>query len=285
VKANTTELIKFKKLQRKLGESVRGTVGLLEMLWIAVARNCPRGNIGRFSNEDIAILADWEGCPDLLVRSLVECGWLDACMLERLVVHDWQDHAPNYVKGNIKQGVDGFCVAVLAGINETPKDHPKNAPRDTPKDHPKDTPRDMPNEGPCPTPTKSSQVKSEYQAQSEPTLARSELGDFAKSKFLENDEFVEVAKAFREARARKHGNPSEAVVEAWYYSLNRFTVEEAIACLRFSTTCEAKKPLVHSEEWRLGYQPHGSRKTTNSRSGSKKDEVDAILERTFGNAG
>jgi len=101
MKASTPELMKFQKLMRKLKESRRGTIGLLEGLWLAVAKNCPQGDIGRFTNEEIAIMVDWEGDPDHLVNALVECRWLDACRLNRLVVHDWDEHCPTYVKGNL----------------------------------------------------------------------------------------------------------------------------------------------------------------------------------------
>ena len=73
MKASTPELMKFQKLQRRLKESRRGIIGLLEGLWIAVAKNCPRGNIGRFSNEEIAIMVDWENDADELVAALVDC--------------------------------------------------------------------------------------------------------------------------------------------------------------------------------------------------------------------
>ncbi|TXH55778.1 MAG: hypothetical protein E6Q97_08015, partial [Desulfurellales bacterium] len=90
MKTNTTDLVKFKKLQRRLGESTRGVIGILELLWKATAQQAPRGDIGRFDNEDIAILCDWDGDPDKLVESLVDCGWLDRCETHRLVVHDWR---------------------------------------------------------------------------------------------------------------------------------------------------------------------------------------------------
>lgn len=110
MKANTTELVKFLKLQRRLRESKRGTVGLLELLWKATAQQAPRGDIGRFSNEDIAALVDWDGDADLLVTSLVETGWLDVSKEHRLIVHDWKDHAPVFVRGNLERSKKTFCV-------------------------------------------------------------------------------------------------------------------------------------------------------------------------------
>ena len=103
MKAGTTELLKFIKLQRRLGESRRGIIGLLEGLWLATAKNCPSGNIGKFTDEEIAIIVDWDGDPGELVQCLVECGWLDECDQHRLIVHDWNEHCPQYVKGNLKK--------------------------------------------------------------------------------------------------------------------------------------------------------------------------------------
>ncbi|MBN1851106.1 MAG: hypothetical protein JW829_00220, partial [Pirellulales bacterium] len=61
MKQGTLDKLKFQKLQRRLKESTRGTVGLLEMLWLGTATNCPEGDIGRFTNEEIAIICDWDG--------------------------------------------------------------------------------------------------------------------------------------------------------------------------------------------------------------------------------
>lgn len=99
MKSGTTELMKFKRLQRAIGESVRGTVGLLELLWTATAKNCPEGDVGRFTDEEIAIMCDWDGDPETLVSALVSCGWLDECETFRLIVHDWAEHCPQFVKG------------------------------------------------------------------------------------------------------------------------------------------------------------------------------------------
>ena len=99
MKSGTTELMKFKRLQRALNESIRGTVGLLEMLWTATAKNCPEGDVGRFTDEEIAIMCDWDGDPEKLVCALVKCGWLDQCDNYRLIIHDWAEHCPQFVKG------------------------------------------------------------------------------------------------------------------------------------------------------------------------------------------
>lgn len=102
MKHGTPDLLKFKRLQRALGESTRGTVGLLELLWIATIKNAPQGNIGKFEDEEIAILCDWPGEPEQLIAALVSTGWVDEHPEERLVIHDWAFHAPDFVKANLK---------------------------------------------------------------------------------------------------------------------------------------------------------------------------------------
>lgn len=114
MKHSTPDSMKFKKLQRRLGVSRKEVVGTLELLWIATQTNARRGDIGRYSNEEIAIECDWEGDPDHLIDSLVESGWLDRCEVHRLVVHDWQDHAPRYVHAWVKSQKTTFAKAVSA---------------------------------------------------------------------------------------------------------------------------------------------------------------------------
>jgi hypothetical protein len=111
MKHNTPTLSKFKKLGRRLETDVKTTVGIVELLWIACQINTPRGDIGaKLDNEEIAIACDWGGEPDELITALVDTGWLDEHPEHRLVVHDWADHAPYYIRGiAARQG--GFAVA------------------------------------------------------------------------------------------------------------------------------------------------------------------------------
>lgn len=111
MKHQAPESMKFRKLQRRLGCSRVTLVGTLELLWIAVQKNCPQGDIGRHTNEEIAIECDWEGDPDELVEALVETGWLDACTVNRLVVHDWEEHAPGWVKRQLARHQKSFVTA------------------------------------------------------------------------------------------------------------------------------------------------------------------------------
>lgn len=139
MKSSTPELMKFKRLQRRLKESTRAVVGLLEMLWLGTAKNCPQGDIGRFTNLDIAIMCDYDGDPDELVLALVEERWLDEDSEHRLVVHDWHEHCPTHVANNLKRWGKAFANRQNVGQSDnkhSPKDHPKEPPKETPKDNP-----------------------------------------------------------------------------------------------------------------------------------------------------
>ena len=118
MKMKALETVKFKKLQRRLGLRLWQTVGLLETLWRITERNAPQGNIGKLSNEDIAAALDWEGDESLLVRELIECGWLDESAAYRLVVHDWHDHAPAYLVGAFAKHGKPFLSVAADGAKQ-----------------------------------------------------------------------------------------------------------------------------------------------------------------------
>lgn len=102
MKMATTESIKFKKLKRTLKLKDWQVVGVLESLWMFACRNAPEGDVGRWSNEDIAAAMEWDGDADELIAALVNERWLDESEEHRLVIHDWADHAPNWLKNNLK---------------------------------------------------------------------------------------------------------------------------------------------------------------------------------------
>lgn len=130
MKHGTPDTMKFRKLQTKLGESRRGTVGLLELLWIEVQKNCPDGGIGRFPDDEIAIMCDWAGEPERLVTALVDSGWLDPNPVHRLVVHDWDLHAPNYIKGNLAKHGKSFAnsSSLPSTLPKQPTEEPAKQP-------------------------------------------------------------------------------------------------------------------------------------------------------------
>lgn len=106
MKPNATAHPKFTSLVRWLRPQC-GTfvapeticVGLLERMWLFTAKNAPRGDIGKWSNQQIAEAMGWYGEAEVLIQKLVELRLLDQTQAG-LIVHDWQDHAPNHVIAN-----------------------------------------------------------------------------------------------------------------------------------------------------------------------------------------
>jgi len=126
MKAGTESKIKFKRFKRRLKLPHWQAVGILEAIWQLTAHSAPEGDIGRHSNEDIAASIEYDGDEDELVSALIDSGWLDACEVHRLVVHDWAEHAPNYVKGNIQR--HGKQFAKVASPGEPPREPPRERP-------------------------------------------------------------------------------------------------------------------------------------------------------------
>lgn len=103
MKRGTPDHPKMKALVRALQIPQPHAVGLMENLWHWCARFCPQGDIGKWSNQDIAAGAFWDGDPDVFVDALVSCRWLDMSRHVRLSIHDWEDHCDEAVKKYLKR--------------------------------------------------------------------------------------------------------------------------------------------------------------------------------------
>ena|GEM_PF-3521336 len=112
MKHSTINNVKFLRLKRKLMLGQWQTIGILESLWMFAIHSAPDGAIGRFLNEDIAAAMDYNGDADLLISVLIECGWIDVDPLHRLLIHDWIEHAPNYLKANFTKAGKEFATSV-----------------------------------------------------------------------------------------------------------------------------------------------------------------------------
>lgn len=144
MKRGTTQIVKFKKLCKSLGLPPYAVVGVLESLWHMTARETPRGDIGKLTNEEIAIGIDWDGDPDALVDALIENKWVDVSDRYRLVVHDWHIHADDTTKKAIERSGETFCALVedcpdISRQNPTTDDK-KRLPEPKPKPKPKPKP-------------------------------------------------------------------------------------------------------------------------------------------------
>jgi len=105
---------KTKELAHALGVDLPHAIGLLELMWAFAAQQTPQGNIGKWSNAVIADESGWTGCPDLFVNSLILVNFLDESESHRLLVHDWAEHAPNWLRAKLKKLKKTFLSADLS---------------------------------------------------------------------------------------------------------------------------------------------------------------------------
>lgn len=121
MKLATPQSTKFLKLKRRLSLTHWQCVGLLESVWLFTQLNAPEGDIGKHDDEDIAAAIEWGGSHTELITALTECGFIDECDERRLVVHDWHDHAPTYLKGAMAKHGKEFCRPVRKSAKQPAK--------------------------------------------------------------------------------------------------------------------------------------------------------------------
>lgn len=97
---------KMKRLCRRLDIPLYQAMGIMESLWHVTAIEAWRGDIGKLSNEDIALSLDYRGDENALIDALVSCGWLDESKEHRLLVHDWKEHADNAVQKKARRAIE-----------------------------------------------------------------------------------------------------------------------------------------------------------------------------------
>ncbi|MBN1628872.1 MAG: hypothetical protein JW990_03840, partial [Thermoleophilia bacterium] len=109
MKADALNKLKFRVLQARLGLSLFEAVGVLEALWLFAKSNALQGDVGRFSNDEIAMAIGWARPANELIEALTDAPdhrpgmtWLDEHPEHRLIIHDWAEH------------LDGGHHAVLA---------------------------------------------------------------------------------------------------------------------------------------------------------------------------
>jgi hypothetical protein len=103
MKHGTENKLKFKELKRALRLPLWQVKGLLQSVWDFTADNAMHGDIGRFTDAQIALGIEYDGDAVRLISSLVDAGWLERSRAHRLIVHDWPDHCEEWVKKRVKR--------------------------------------------------------------------------------------------------------------------------------------------------------------------------------------
>ena len=119
MKRGTPDHPKVDGLMDSLSIPRYAAVGLLESLWHMTMRYAVAGDIGKFTDEQIARRLGWDGEAQALVAALLANRWLDVGADCRLVVHDWHEHADQTVKRYVASKGLAFASLKLARDSNT----------------------------------------------------------------------------------------------------------------------------------------------------------------------
>ena len=99
---------KMARLARALSIEKAWAVGLVELLIHFTAEHAPSGDVGRYSDADLADALCWHQEPGALIAALTSSGWLDVCSEHRLVLHGWAEHADDGVHAKVARAHEYF---------------------------------------------------------------------------------------------------------------------------------------------------------------------------------
>jgi hypothetical protein len=103
----------------RLNINLPTAIGHLELLWAWAGKKAAQGNIGKWPDGAIARACFFDGDPATFVAALVAAGFLDPHPTHRLLVHDWLDHAPRWVKSKLStEGQTFICADIAPGASE-----------------------------------------------------------------------------------------------------------------------------------------------------------------------
>lgn len=130
MKKETENTLKFKKLKAMAGLATWEAKGLLVALWQFTASNSPRGDLGRFSNEDIAYGIEFPlDRIDGVIAVLVKTAWLDESAEHRLIVHDWSEHCEDAVKMRLQRAGESFADGTASSTTRMAKKERAQCPQ------------------------------------------------------------------------------------------------------------------------------------------------------------
>lgn len=183
---------------------------MLESLWHFAAGYAKRGDVGRFTDEEIASHLEWRGDAAQMVAALVEARWLDRCPCHRLRVHHWKDHADQTVSRSEDVKKRGFLecydredlpMLVTTSVSVTPDS--QSVPLPLPVPEPMPDPEPVPCAG----------APDERRSESVPSTG------------LTPEEEQEYALEVEKAVAQRRGNDFPVPSNADYVELRRWMTE------------------------------------------------------------
>ncbi len=98
----TTSLLKFRRLVSQLGMSGPHVLGHLEYLWQYCHAHAKTIDGVLFEPGDVELISEWAGEKGVFVKALLENGWLDKLDSGHVVIHDYKDHIPPFVRDRFR---------------------------------------------------------------------------------------------------------------------------------------------------------------------------------------
>lgn len=109
------------RLAERLGIAECYAVGIMECLWQWVAEYAPTGDLSDCSAREIGRAIGFRGKPEPLLAALVAVRLLDDLGSGKLVVHDWADHAPDYVHMRLARSKRVFATGAAPSLARLPR--------------------------------------------------------------------------------------------------------------------------------------------------------------------
>jgi hypothetical protein len=109
---------KLKRLAAILQRPRYQIVGIMESIWHFCAYYAKRGDIGKWSNAEIAAAIEWDGDAEMLVNALIDTRLLDENNEFRLLVHDWHEHADQTIQRSEEVKKLGFASGQLGNASQ-----------------------------------------------------------------------------------------------------------------------------------------------------------------------
>ncbi len=123
MKLGTGRHHKVRHLTRLLDISRAQAIGHLNLMWELTMGEAPQGDIGKIPDQDIEDDCDWSGESGALVAAMLEVGWLCHDAEYRLLVHDWDDHCPEFIKKRLRRGSHGIHSCCRTVTERSPNGH------------------------------------------------------------------------------------------------------------------------------------------------------------------
>lgn len=188
MKAAATRHPKTMQLARLLGITRRDAVGVLELLFTHTAEYAKRGDIGRFTDEQIAEAVDWPvDRAGELVQALLGCGsngswgYIETDPEHRLIIHDWADHAPDHVRKALRRSGLEFVRTMSGQCPPKVGQNPPTKPSLTEPNQAKSSAAPTASDGgkpPAATPAKPEKINFDWQARKFVGIAEADLAEW-----------------------------------------------------------------------------------------------------------